>query len=84
MARARNTGMTVLGDTRIVDRGTPPVVMEPVKARISIRKAGNPTVLLLDHDGCRTDRTVPVTRGTFTIDGARDKTCYYLVAYDTP
>ncbi len=81
VARARNTGMKVFADSRILDRGGPPIVMEPVKAKISIRKDGDPTVHLLDHDGCRTGTTLPVTGGTFEIDGARDKTCYYLVTY---
>jgi hypothetical protein len=81
VARARNTGMKVFHDSRLLDRGGPPVVMEPVKAAIAIRRSGNPTVHLLDHDGCRTGNTLPVSDGTFLIDGARDKTCYYLVEY---
>jgi len=81
IARARNSGMKVFGDSRILDRGTAPIVMEPVKATITIRKDGHPTVYLLDHDGCRTSKTLPVKDGTFEIDGARDKTCYYLVVY---
>ena len=81
IARARNTGMKVFNDCRLLARGTGPVVMEPVRARISIRKTGSPTVELLDHDGCRTGKTLRVDNGVFDIDGARDKTCYYLVTY---
>ena len=81
VARARNTGMKVFNDCRLLDRGKSPVVMEPVKATISIRRNGQPTVHVLDHDGCRTGRTLPVSDGEFEIDGARDKTCYYLVTY---
>ena len=81
MARARNTGMKVFNDSRILKRGESPVLMEPVKATITIRKAGDPTVYLLDHDGCRTSATLPVSNGTFEIDGSRDETCYYLVSY---
>ena len=81
VARARNTGMKVLNDERILDPGKGPVVMEPVKAAISIRRRGNPAVILLDHNGRKTDRTLPAPGGTFEIDGARDKTCYYLVSY---
>lgn len=81
VARARNTGMKVLQDSRILQRGDAPVVMEPVKAEITIRREGNPVVHVLDHDGCRTDKTLPVNNGTFTIDGARDQTPYYLVEY---
>jgi len=81
VARARNTGMKVFNDSRLLERGGPPVLMEPVRATITIRRPGNPTVYLLDHDGCRTATTLPITAGTFEIDGARDKTCYYLITY---
>jgi len=81
IARARNTGMKVFQDSRILARGGPPVVMEPVRARIRIDGRPAPTVQVLDHDGCRTGRTLPVRDGEFQIDGARDKTCYYLIRY---
>jgi hypothetical protein len=81
IARARNTGMKVYRDVRLLDRGTSPVVMEPVKARMSFTRPGTPTVHVLDHDGCRTGTTLEVRNGVFEIDGARDKTCYYLVEY---
>jgi predicted oxidoreductase len=81
VARARNAGMKVLNDERILEAGKGPVVMEPVKAEISIRRKGNPSVIVLDHNGRRTDRTLPAKDGTFEIDGARDKACYYLVSY---
>jgi hypothetical protein len=52
--------------------------MEPVRAKIELPiKSG--TVILLDHNGRRTDKTLPIRDGIVEIDGARDKTCYYLV-----
>ena len=81
IARARNTGEKVFQDSRIIDRGKPPVVMEPVKATIRIDRPGRATVHVLDQDGVLTDRTLPVQDGQFTIDGTRDKTPYYLVTY---
>jgi hypothetical protein len=81
IARARNTGMKVFAETRLLLRGTPPVVMEPVKATIRLTRPGAPTVHVLDHDGCKIGQTLPITHGTFEIDGARDKTCYYLIEY---
>jgi hypothetical protein len=81
IARARNTGMKVFEDSRIIDKGEAPVVMEPVKATIAIDRPGRATVHVLDHDGVRTGRTLPVEDGRFTIDGARDRTPYYLVTY---
>jgi hypothetical protein len=81
IARARNTGMRIYADEVILSRGSTPILMEPVKATIRLGRKGSPTVRLLDHDGARTEKTLPVADGAFTIDGARDKTCYYLVEY---
>jgi hypothetical protein len=38
-------------------------------------------VFALDHDGRLTQTAIPVKNGVFTIDGARDKTPYYIVRY---
>ncbi len=82
IARARNTGQQLNeAEDQIIAPGAGPVLMEPVKAAITIRRAGSPEVIVLDHDGFSTDQTVPVVDGVFTIDGARDKTPYYIVRY---
>ena len=73
--------MKVFGGNRLLDRGKPPVVMEPVQGTITIRKPGIPTVHLLDHDGCRTGNVLPVDGDSFNFDGARDRTPYYLIEY---
>ena len=81
MARVRQTGMKVFADTVIAEKGRAPLVMEPVKADITLRRSGTPTVYLLDHDGIRTGATLPMRDGTLAIDTARDKTPYYEIAY---
>jgi len=81
IARARNTGMKIIDDLRLLNKGQAPILLEPVKAEITVKKQGNPVVHVLDHAGCRTGKTLKPTGGTFTIDGARDKTCYYLIEY---
>jgi hypothetical protein len=82
IARARNTGMkfSPSGD-RMLAQGAAPIRMEPVKARITLRKPGSATIVALDHDGKPTDKTLALEDRTFTLDGARDKTPYYLVRY---
>jgi hypothetical protein len=65
----------------LLDKGHAPILLEPVKAEISIRKQGVPTVHVLDHAGVRTGKKLKPTDGAFTIDGGRDKTCYYLIEY---
>jgi len=82
VARARNTGMRLSDDgSRLLEKGRGPVLMEPVQATITLRRTGKPKVILLDHDGLATDRTVAVTDGAFIIDGATHRTPYYLVQY---
>lgn len=82
LARARNTSMAFneTGDS-LLDRGKSPILMEPVKATITLAKPGTAKLFLLDHDGLRTQTTLPVQNGVFTIDGARDKTPYYLLEF---
>jgi hypothetical protein len=82
VARARNTGMKLNAEeNQLLERGQAPVRMEPVVASIRIDRPGTPKVILLDHDGRPTGRTLDVQGGSFTIDGTRDKTPYYLVTY---
>ncbi len=82
LAQARNTGMKFSpGGDRILALGAAPIVMEPVKARITLLRPGAPRVVLLDHDGRPTAGTLKPAGGTLTIDGARDRTPYYLVRY---
>ncbi|MGQ9574837.1 MAG: hypothetical protein ACUVUC_05930 [Thermoguttaceae bacterium] len=83
MARARNTDMKFNGaEDTLLAKGRPPILMEPVRAEITIRRPGRMKVTLLDHDGMRTAGTLPVQGGAFTIDGAKDKTPYYLVEFE--
>jgi hypothetical protein len=82
LARQSNTGFTYFApDHQVLNNGRPPILLEPVKATVSL--AGRPieSVNILDHDGRRTGRTLPVTDGRFTIDGAKDKAIYYEVVF---
>jgi hypothetical protein len=82
LARTRNAGMKFSPDgKRLLAVGRPPVLMEPIQATIAIRKPGSPRVLVLDHDGRPTGKTLPVTGNAFQIDGQRDRSPYYLVEW---
>jgi hypothetical protein len=81
VARNSNKGFRILtldGKT-IVDNGTAPIMLEPVQAELSFSKRKVKQVNVLDQDGKRTNRTVPVKNGAFTIDTGRDMTLYYEV-----
>lgn len=82
IARVRHSGMKIFADTYILEEGRPPLVMEPVKATIVLLRPDKATVNILDHEGFRTGRTLPIDKGVIEIDTGRDKTPYYEVAYE--
>jgi hypothetical protein len=82
LARQSNTGFSYFApDHRVLNNGRAPILLEPVKATITI--AGRPvaSVNVLDHDGRRTGRTVPVMDGRFLLDGAKERAIYYEVLF---
>ena len=84
MARSYNTDTKYSeGHTAITKEGIGNglIILEPVRATLKIKRSGAPTVNILDHNGRRTGRTLPVKNGSFTIDGAKDKTMYYEIYY---
>jgi hypothetical protein len=82
LARQSNTGFTYFApDQRVLKNGEPPILLEPVKAKVSITGRPIAGVNVLDHDGRRTGRTLPVTDGRFTLDGTKDKAIYYEVVF---
>ncbi len=82
VARNCNSGFKVLTfDHRVLDNGKGPVMLEPVKATITIGGRRIAAVNVLDHDGKRTGNTLEAAGGTFTIDGTRDKALYYEVVF---
>jgi hypothetical protein len=78
MARARNTGMEFNEEENIIlDPGEPPIVLEPVKAIVSVPFGGE--LELLDHDGNLQQDSKKKFRRKIAIDGAVDQTPYYLL-----
>jgi hypothetical protein len=82
VARARNTGMAYNADTtQLLQPGEAPILLEPVRLTLGFARKGRPVVHVLDQDGVRTGRTVPVKAGSVQLDGARTKTMYYEVEW---
>jgi len=82
VARCRNTATKLDGTAGLLlDQGKAPVIVEPVRVELKIDRPGKPTVHVLDHDGRRTPRVVPVPEGRMVLDGAEHKTIDYEIAY---
>src|SRR5262249_30162582 len=80
LARQCNTGFTYFTpDNRVLKNGGPPILLEPVKATLTIARRPVEAVNVLDHDGRRTRRTPTVKDGQFTPDRAKDRAIYYEV-----
>jgi hypothetical protein len=79
MARDRQDGTEYDGErTRLLRAGTPPLFLEPVRARIAFAGDAPQAVEALDIHGVPTGRRIPVEAGAFAIDG-RYQACYYQV-----
>lgn len=82
VARGQNTGMVYEykdNETILKDRGGMPLLLEPVMATISIKGSSKFDVYVLDADGVKTEQTVPVKNGAFSMNGEKYKTMYYLI-----
>ena len=79
IARDKQTG-TEYGDdgARLLKTGGPPLLMEPVQATIALKGPLPADVRSVDLYGVPTEVKVPVTAGSFTIDG-RYQAYYYEV-----
>ena len=82
VARNSNSGFKVLTiDNRTLDNGKAPILLEPVKAGIACGR-DIAAVNILDQDGQRTGRTLPVEKNSFEINSAQEKTIYYEVVFE--
>jgi hypothetical protein len=82
VARQSNTGFKYFTpDNRVLDNGQAPILLEPVQATIRIKGRRIAAVQVLDQDGRPAKRTLDVSDGRFTIDGAKDKTLYYEILF---
>jgi glycosyl hydrolase family 42 (putative beta-galactosidase) len=79
MARDKQTGTEYSEDgARLLKAGGPPLLMEPVRATITLKGSAPTDVRSVDLYGVPTDVKLPVTGGSFTIDG-RYQSYYYEV-----
>jgi hypothetical protein len=78
IARARNTGMKYNeNETELLNVGTAPLLLEPVRLEATINRRKNWKVYVLDHTGNRTALQVPVKNRKIILDGSTYKAIYY-------
>lgn len=80
IGRVRNTDQKMVAGT-LLSRGTGPMRVEPVKAELTLKRPGPFTVHVLDHDGKRTGRTLPVAGSTVVLDGVATQAVYYEITF---
>jgi hypothetical protein len=82
VARNCNTGFKYFTvDGRTLDNGQAPILLEPVKAQMTLTGRAVASVQVLDHSGRPTGQKLAVQDGRFTVDGARDRALYYEVVF---
>jgi hypothetical protein len=80
IARERNTGMVYTASRSVPELGKAPILLEPVFGTIAFKRKPL-KVVLLDHDGKRTERTAKLDGSTLTLDGTADQTPFYEVVF---
>jgi hypothetical protein len=53
----------------------------PVRAKITIKRAGASKLRLLDQDGLPTETPRPIQDGIVDLDTSRDKTLHYVLQF---
>ncbi len=81
VARARQTGMKLNAAGNVIqNRGRPPILMEPVQARIQLKRSLQGAILL-DHDGRLTKQKAKASSRDLDVNTGRDKSMYYLLNF---
>lgn len=63
----------------LIEADGPPLRVEPVRVDLRFKTRRGLTVHVLDHDGRRTGRSVPVTDGVVQLNGTQTQAVYYEV-----
>jgi len=83
VAKARNTGMKYSDDgTQLLEKGTAPLLLEPVDFTLNLKRKGKAVLHVLDHDGLPTKESQRFDNQEIIIEGSRWKTMYYTVGFE--
>jgi hypothetical protein len=82
IARTKNTGMQYNDDhTQLLEVGSAPMLIEPVKVNLELKRKGRCTVSVLDHLGRITGETIPAVKNKILLDGLKTEAFLYLIEY---
>jgi len=82
IARAKNTGMKYNDDhTELIEVGGAPLLIEPVKVNLELKRKGKFTIHALDHLGRKTGQTIKPKGRNINLDGNKSGAFYYLFEY---
>lgn len=82
IARVKNTGMKYNDDyTELLEVGGAPLLIEPVKVNLELKRKGKFTVHALDHLGRKTGETLKPKGRKITLDGNKSGAFYYLFEF---
>jgi hypothetical protein len=68
-------------DQKVQDIGKAPIMLEPAKATVTFAGRKVTAVNVLDFDGKRTGKTVPLTGAGIDLDTGREKAIYFEVVF---
>lgn len=82
IARTKNTGMQYNTDrTELLEIGKAPMLIEPVKVNLELKRKGKFSVHILDHSGRKTRQTLQTKGKSIVLDGNTSEAFYYLIEY---
>jgi hypothetical protein len=82
IARAMNSGMKYNENhTALMDVGTSPILLEPVRVSLTIKSKGTPKITVLNHLGFSTKQKFEPKGDEMTFNGEKTHAIYYLLEY---
>jgi hypothetical protein len=82
LARAKNTGMRYSEDhSELTEVGESPLLLEPVNLTLSINGKEAKEIIILDHLGYATPKTIETEKNVLSFDGKETHAIYYLLKY---
>jgi hypothetical protein len=67
--------------SKLVSKGSAPVLMEAVNARIQFKGRKPKFIYVLDHSGKRTNKKITLNGNSLDLNGGTEKAIYYEIIF---